>query len=452
MPVYTVNDDKTTVADFLKKSSISPALENPDTLVPALIKCEGIIHYTRSGKRTVVVDENMDVERGEFLSVADVCASGDSKTLVAAVPASDYAFVMPGDNFGSNAENYLNRRPETKTIKASAAINSLDSILSTIISGSSITTPIKDVLIVSHANVGGFLFIKLRNSSLSDQIGYNELDEYLKEKNRPKITDRHLSNNANIHIRGCNIGRETRFLELVKKAFGDNVTVTAPKFLDNFSFLKEGSTIHRYEHLSYDFAVFKGTAFPNRNELLKVFQNHSPAFEDLFGNAITNDQFDSWLPNNIVNNSSAEHPCSNPVSSKLKVVRDFIHRPPVQNKPLYTVDLELDSEPEADQQKDILRDSLKNADTMKPSHAFPEYEQFGYSSYDEFIDGLDWKFKWIKEEEVLNCKGSRHVYALRIPITDKKNNLFLNALLDSGDRKYVHQQLLETDSTFFGSV
>ena len=143
------------------------------------------------------------------------------------------------------------------------------------------------------------------------------------------------------------------------------------------------------------------------------------------------------------------HPCSNPIDNALTVTREFRHR---FDNPLYTFDISLDSNPPANQRIDILKGSLRQVDTMKSSHNFPEYHQFGYSSLDEFVDNLNWQFNWNNNTNTLHCSGSRHLYQLRIPITDANNNLFLNAFLDTGNRQFEHHQIVETDSRFLGSV
>jgi len=449
MPTYPVNQNQTTAGQFLKQPAINPAIQNANTRVPELINCNGVVHYTRSGTRTVVSSESFQVERGDFLVVADVCATGSSQTLVADFQSKDYAFIMPRDNFGSHAENYMNRRPATTAIVSSNTINSLDAILRTIISGSSITTPIKDVLVVSHANAGGYLFIKLRNNDQLNHITYNSLEEYLNDQNRPQLTSRQIKDNVNIHIRGCNIGKETRFLDLIKRLFGNNVTVTAPKHLDRFAFFTSGSTTHRYENMVYHFIIFNRTPLANKQEVEDAFVNHTPSFSDVLGNTISRAQFTAWIPQNVSANSTTNHVFTNPIDPQLTIEREFRHR---HDNPLFTYNISLNSNPPANQRIDILKQVLGNDDTMKTSHTFPTYEQLGYSSLDDFVDNLNWQFNWNNSANNLNCRGSRHSYELRIPVTDANNSLYVNAFLATGNRQFVHQQILETDSKFFGSV
>lgn len=453
MPVYSVNQDKIKVGKFLRQKSISPVINNADSLVPSLINCKGVVHYTRSGDRNVVTDEEMEIETGDFLSVADVCASGDSQTIVAAVPSSDYAFVIPTDSFGTLADGYYKRKPDTVVVSGSTSINSLDAVLKEIVSGSSVKSPINNVIIVTHASGGGFLLMKLFNNSGSSQITYEELDEYINNKSRPQITSRLIKKNATIHIRGCDIGKQERFLKLIKKLFNDTVKVTAPKHISNFNSFPEKNSTHRFELLYYHFIVFTKDKITKKNALVDRFVNHKPEFKNIFNNTITKSQFEDWIPDKINSKLIATvHPCGNPISKELKVVREFKHKEPDSTKPVYNAELELDSEPPEKDRFQLLKDTLKDTDTMKSSYVFPEYEQLGYSSYDEFIDGLDWKFSWNKDEKFLSCQGHRHIYEVRIPITDEKNDLFINVLPESGKKEFLHQLLLESDSRFFATV
>lgn len=453
MPIYSVNQDNTTVGKFLRQSNISPAVKNADTLVPELINCKGVVHYTRSGKRTVVTDEEMEIKLGDFLSVADVCATGDSQTIVAAVPSSDYAFIIPQDDFGTLTDGYHKRKPDTIVVSDSSSINSLDAILKEIVSGNSIKSPVNNVIIATHASGGGFLLMKLLNSSESSQITYEELEEYIENKTRPQISSRVIRNNATIHIRGCDIGKQERFLRLIKKLFNNSVTVTAPKHISNFNSFPENNPTHRFELLYYHFIVFSKDKITKKSVLVDRFVNHKPEFKDVFNNTITKSQFEAWIPARINSKLTATvHPCGNPINKELKVVREFKYMEPDLSEPVYNAGLELESEPADKDRFQLLKDTLKETNTMKSSYVFPEYEQLGYSSYDEFIDGLDWKFSWNKDEKILSCEGHRHVYEVRVPITNEQNDLFINTLPESGKKEFIHQQLLESDSRFFTTV
>jgi hypothetical protein len=449
MPVYNINQDKT-VGEFLRKPSLSPSIENPDKRIPELIKCQGLVHYVRSGTRTVITDESYQLKNGDFIVAADQCSTGTSQTIVMDFKPTDYAFIMPTDNFGNNAENFMNRRPSTTAIKSTPGLDSLDAVLVIINSGAQITTPINDIIIVSHANAGGFLFFKLRNDSASEQISYNDLDDYINSSSRTQMTSRLIRDNGNILIRGCNIGKEPRFLNLVKKLFAGKAKVTAPKHLDRFAFFQSGNNFFRYESMLYNFEIYNKTAFSNKNQVVQAYSKHTPSFTDIFGKSITDAQYKEWIPADI---SSAEtetnHKCNIPIDPKETINRIFKHH---NDAHLFGYSVSLESNPPENNRINKLKEALKNDDKMKSTHPFPQYEQFGYTSLDEFVDNLNWSFRWDNSSSELICRGGRHRYQLRIPITDANNNLFVNSFQNSGNKQFVHHQILETDLRFFGSV
>ncbi len=451
MPVYSVNQD-TTIGEFLRLPYLSPPIENPDARIGALISCQGIVLYTRSGIRTVITSEGFQAGRGDFVVVASQCSTGQSQTIVAALQPTDYAFITPAltNDFGREAEIYMNRRPATKAIADPAKPESLYGVLSIIKLGNYITTPINDIIIVSHANAGGFLFFKLTEDSDNDFISYNELDDYLNNSSRPQMTSNLIRNNGRILIRGCNIGKEPRFLRLVKRLFGGQATVTAPKHCDSFVHYNNAKITYTFEHMLYNFEVHNKTPI-NRNQLLHAFINHSPQYSDIFGNTITAAQYNDWIPTRISNPLiEVRHSCSVPLPAAF-VNREFQYKMEEFFGGKNAYDIPLTSNPPDDQKIDILKNNLQNNAIMKSTYPFPQYEQFGYKSVDDFVDNLAWNFSWNDNDKKLLCSGKRHRYRLLIPIADGNNSLFLNSF-KSGDNQYVHHQLLETDSRFFETV
>ncbi|MBT8399864.1 MAG: hypothetical protein KJO98_05255 [Rhodothermia bacterium] len=437
MPLHPVNinQEETTVGEFLTSKGV--------TGLPALLACGGVVHFTRGGERNDVSDEGHTITRGDFVFVADQCPTGQGQTVNVTVAPTDFAFVVPGDGFGVNARNYLNRRPTTRVI---TGVNSLDAILNVIESGAQISVPIDDIFIVSHANVGGFLFFKLNNADPDNQINFAELDQYASQATRPQITSRIMRDTANLHIRGCNIGQAQPFLDKLKEIFGGNVTVTAPKFFDFFGFFQRGSTITRFECFLYLFNILSPTAIGSRPQLVDRFRQAS--FEDFDGNAMP-DQWNTWVPRNINANSETVHPCTSPIDPAMTIEREYRHR---HRNPLFRYRVTMDAEPPAAQRVDILRSVLAQDPLMQTSHAFPQYKWFGYQSLNDFVDGLSWNCVWNAAAGEMRCAGSRHEYELRIPVTDASNNLLVNALPNAGSRQFQRQDLLETDSRFFGSA
>ncbi len=435
-----ISQDETTVGVFL-----ASRVEG----LPALLACGGVLHFTRGGERTEVSEEGYSVHRGDFVFVADQCPTGQAQTVTTRDFPSDFAFIMASDAFGTNARHYMNRRPVT-TVAANQG--SLHAIVQAVHAGAAITAPIRDLVIVSHASAGGFLFFKLFDSSAAGSVSFEDLKGYLLNASRPTITTRILRQGANVHIRGCNIGNATPFLEKIKRVFGNHVTVTAPKFLTEYGFFQEGSTTTRWESLAYAFTLRRAQQAASRQALITLFRQAH--FADVHGTPIPDANWNTWVPQNIHANSSTTHACTNPVHANAPAMRDFKYFAPARRR-IGPYDLELEEEPATDAEKrQILRDSLPRLESMQDSYEFPEYEWYGFESAEDLVDSIRWTFTWNDEEDggLLRCVGSWHEYQVRVPITDTGNTLLVNIVDPQNPRQFLRQDLVETDTTFFGSA
>src|SRR5436190_15042005 len=100
----------------------------------------------------------------------------------------------------------------------------------------SITKPIGDLLIGTHANEEGQLSIPMFPGQ-SDWTKFETLEDTLSDaKKSIKIPDGLIGFTAGdpishaVHLKGCNVGNAQPFLIKLEDAFGGNVNVTAQKF------------------------------------------------------------------------------------------------------------------------------------------------------------------------------------------------------------------------------
>lgn len=470
MPIYavTTTDGQITVEQFLSRPGVVPPIQNPSVRIPQLIRLNGIIHYTRSNTRTVVSSGDYQIQQGDFLVVADQIPTGQRQVLVAPFRASDYAFIMgSGDDFYSGAENFMSRRSTTNTITSS---RSLESVLNTLVLGQSITTPISNVIIVSHAREEGVISFTLNDADRDNKIYIDELCMYVHNTRRPQITPRTVRNNSdtNIYIRGCNIGRSSRFLSFIRHLFGNQVTVTAPKHEDiyfEFSLQRTmdgvvaSETTYYLEFMRYNFVMLQKNRVRNKDRLVQLFDDR--AYQDIHGQQITRAQWTAWIPRNIHQDElEVRYRCNNPIHASMGIYikRRFRYR----HRPVYLFGLQNwvdEGSPPARQSEriEILRRELRGTREMQdtfPSEQcpYPRYHRWGYTNLDNFIDSLNWSFNWNRRTRILECRGSIHEYQLRIPITDADNNLMINAFLSTGDRQYLHHDIIETNGELFGRV
>jgi hypothetical protein len=471
-PVLNTSVISDTVSLFLGQTGLKPPLPNPTTLVPKLIQCKGIIHYTRSGTRTVVTSENHKLKDGDFLVVAKQCKTGANYTIPVTFQKTDYAFIMgKRDSFFTNAQNYMNRRPSVinrskpkrNTItKAVTTRSSFDDILEAVVEGKEIATPINDILIVSHARGEGMLFFKLNAGDKDKVIYLDELCPFTHSKTRTQITKREVEDHkeTHIHIRGCNIGKEIKYLQFIKKIFGTNVTVTAPKHIDFFGYFSDpaNSIDIKYEYMKYCFTVYQKKKVKDRNALVQLFDNKS--LSDIHGKAFTTTQWKSWIPSSIHTASAKPtYTCNNPVNASMRsyIKREYRYR----YKKVFTFTIRYQkgvSPPSSKSDRiSVLKQSLKSHKNMQAQYPskqcpFPEYMRHGYTSVDDMVDNLYWTISWSSSKRILIYLGRRREYQVRIPITDANNNLMLNAVPSTGNRQYTHNNILETDTRFFASA
>ena len=469
-PVLNTSVISDTVSLYLSQASIKPPLKSPTTLIPKLIQCKGIIHYTRSGTRTVVTSENFKLNDGDFLVVATQCKTGSNYIIPVTFQKTDYAFIMgKRDSYFAYAQNYMNRRPATinnskptrnTTTKSVITCNSFEEILNALVTGKEIVTPINDVLIASHARGEGMLFFRLNANDPDNTVFLDELCLFVHSTTRTKVTKKEIQDNAstNIHIRGCNIGKEVRYLRLIKQIFGTKVTVTAPKHIDYFADFNYGNIDIKFECMFYDFTVYQKDRVKNKNSLIQLFDKKG--YSDIHGNSITQKQWKAWIPTNIhVKSTKPLYSCNNPIHTKMGSYTKREYRYGYKARYTYKILISKGVNPpiKKNDQMAVLKQNLPSHPEMQtnwPSKQcqFPKYMRHGFTSAIDMVDNLYWTFSWKSSKRHLICIGKRHEYTVRIPITDAKNNLMLNSTPTTGNRQYTHNNIVETDTRFFASV
>ena len=461
--------EQTTVGEFLRQSGLQPPFSDPDSRLPALIECEGIIHETRSGEIFGPVDaEDYEVLEGDFLVVHEECPSGESQTITMDPQASDFAFIMGSDSFYNNASAYLSRRPSTIVVPR-GNINSLEEILQTVINGSQITMPIRNIIIVSHA-AEELLSFRLTDDASETRIYPDLICPYVSNTERPQITDRQISSSNSIYIHGCNIGKHEQFLRFIKDIFGGECTVTAPKHIDFFGGFNYSGRRGRFEYMLYHYTVITRERVSSKDELVGLFRDKYELETDINGTLITEANWTDWLPaesalhpsgSGTRTSSSHRHDCSSPVDSQMHVSREY--RYTAQDP--YRFNLSSWDQPGTDPPEDEseildnLRTVMEGLDEMQTNYPssdcqYPYYTRWGYDSFDDFFDAMHWSTRWNASTRIMVCTAMRHRYELRIPISDDQNSLMINAILNTGDREYMPDchDLEETNPDFFASV
>jgi len=460
---------QTTVGEFLRQPGLRPRIRDIDTNMAGLLKCSGVVHEPRSGAvRTFVRSEDYELEIGDFLVVHEESMTGDRQTIYISVESNDFAFIMGNDSFYRSASAYLARRPLTSVVPR-GNIDSLEEILQTIPTGPQITLPISNIIIVSHA-AEELLSFKLTDGSSELKIYPDLLCPYVSNAARPQITDRAIRNDANIHIRGCNIGKHEEFLRFIKDIFGGSVTVTAPKHIDFFGGFNYSVGRGYVEHMLYYYKVVTQQRVSSKDELVGLFRDKYELETDIHGNLLTEQNWINWLPaysafhpppGGTLVRLPMRHGCSCPVDPAMYTNRKYhydLYNP-------YNFDLSSWRQPGTDppgeesEILDNLRIVMEGIDEMQTNYPsadcqYPYYTRWGYDSFDDFFDAMHWSTNWITSTRNMACAGTLHQYELRIPIVDDQNSLIINAILNTGNREYMPDchGIDETDTRLFASV
>ena len=180
----------------------------------------------------------------------------------------DVVFIMGVDRnprrnpFYAEAAKYFKAKLSTATLINDDKHRSLESVFGYLRNrGERVAT----LYLVSHANEDGTLSFKLRTSDTTrdPHVQYGELNQALTDEpavfSLPKgVIDR----DTRIEIKGCNIGRSTRMLDALDKAFGGKGTVIAPTHKQVFGTETtgrgQGKKVEHYQALDVYYIEYKG--------------------------------------------------------------------------------------------------------------------------------------------------------------------------------------------------
>lgn len=355
----------------------------------------------------------------------------------------DYAFA-PGTIRGRRLRNtpqdrrvrrMFRRRPITTLITRRRRRSTVRQFIQHVSTHHSIPRPIDDLLVGAHANDQGSMFIPM----FPGQRGptkFETLERTINDAARsieiPDATIGHAPGDPIthfFHIKGCSIGQARPFLVKLKEALGDNVNVTAPK---HFHILYYNSRLGVFEGMGYEYTIIRRDPFQNRADVVAAFQAN-PNFVPYDGSAVPAAEWDDWLPRRIRRNHLRTRKklkrrirvnLGLPLGRRNTIPYDIEFRS-YPNRFRYTVEYDNRAQvprTRADQEQD-LEDTLNDDPTFDAGHDFPEYERWGYSDIDDFIQGYTWRFN--RNGKYLVCIGRRYEYTLVPPIMDLNTGNFI---------------------------
>lgn len=158
-----------------------------------------------------------------------------------AKPRLDYIFIMGEDRPNQPNQFYLAAETYYKTTLPQAKMikdrRNLEAVLDYV--ANTVKEPVGSLYIVSHANEDGTLSFPINSADQDNKTSAAELDAMLHPgKGGSKLTKagKNIDVYSKIRIKGCDIGRTQRMVELVDEAFGGEGTVTAPTHEQRFDY------------------------------------------------------------------------------------------------------------------------------------------------------------------------------------------------------------------------
>jgi hypothetical protein len=403
----------------------------------------------------------------------------------------DYGMTAAVDLYFTNMEQRYRR--DVPAIAIRGVPSHIAAFINDLSNDASVTPPVGDLYIGTHAGADGFLFARLFRGQVdvlgdpTDITDYEVLDQALGPSQPAKIPDSLIGFQPatpppplthSVHIKGCNIGRDrfrgaqqpiNPFLVRLKQVFGDHVNVTAPKHFHGL--LPETNHNGIFEYMEQELIVrtkavplprpkrgFRG--FANRNELIDAYKNAHLHYHD--GTPIPDGDWAATLvPRRMVDNRA--------IMTTLPLGRT------IENLPSVTVAKQLRIETErvdwtippgnipADDAGRLakLRASIAADARFANTHAWPMWERRGFNNFNDYMDGHHWSFSLSRGPDppagTLVCVGRRVDYTIVEPIVDRTvtpasaRPLIYNFYPGVGSTEQpVLTGLVESNNRFFG--
>ena len=344
------------------------------------------------------------------------------------------------------------RRPNT-TLVHERGVATIHEFIDHLDNSSAVTPPIGDLVVGTHAGSKGFLTIPISRSqsgpsdyeAFHDSIGAGSGSVEIPDPLIGYTTGAAITNS--FHIKGCNVGRDrtdtTRtpvapFLVKIKEALGDHVNVSAPK---HFHGLDPAGGVGIFEYMAYEFKLGvtptvgprgRLVGFTGKPAALAAFQAGGFVYTD--GTAVPNTVWEPLIPTDITRtrNESIRVPLGTTIGSRqtMNVRRQFrVDTDDVLWTLTYPSGTPVPSTTAA--QTAALRADIPNDPRFLATHAFPQYERLGFTSFNDFFAGYHWRFRVTGRDLV--CTGTRFLYTVLLPIVDRTTgNVIFNFYPDAG--------------------
>jgi hypothetical protein len=375
----------------------------------------------------------------------------------------DYAFAPGQTPFDLQMARLLDNRPTTDLMPAS--LGTVERFIDELETLSSVVKPVDSMFVGSHANDTGQLKIAVDGAQKGKFADYETLEaaETSGTLRIPSIL-RTLPDGSShpgtvVRIRGCRVGIQAPFMDKLKDALGGAVTVTAPK---HFHMVWPESPADlggdTFEWLTYDFGVHSKTEL-TRAQIIEALKKRKFDFYD--GTKVPDGWWEDRVPKTKTHKSQkfrmrlilGTTVGSSMTELNTKDARSWRHQKPE----LFGGTVAFASKPKDATVLAELRTRLPTEPSMQAGHPFPIYERFGYDSFDDFFDGVNWKHTWNDKTKKVAATAWRHEYHLLMPITtrtasDKDRGDLIFNYFPSGGAGTAFFSMRDSDAFLFHTV
>ncbi len=377
----------------------------------------------------------------------------------------DYGYVPDRDPYLNRLRVVVDRRPNTAMVSV-RSVRSLQAFIQHLDRASSVTRPIDHMVVGGHANRWAWQ-VNLYGASqgttfetIVDSMAVPANSIVVPDAVIGFVPDQPNPSEHFFHIKGCNLGKAPAFLEKLSEGLGGRLKITAPKHFHGAS--THGR--HLFEWMAYEFVIFQKSRLTTRAALAAAY--HAAPLVLIDGRTkVPEAMWDRWLSRfrNINRTQSV------PVWSRLGV--SLGRRGRVETATVLTatsptlVRRSVRYPSEADIPTDLnermaeLRRQLLLIAMYEDTHPFPMFKRLGYASFEDMIDGLDWKIFTSRQGvwHLLHFAGSRYEYQLMVPIMDQSGSLepHLGTMIFNhwpATGSSVSRGIVESDSAFFATV
>lgn len=426
--------------------------------IPLLI-AGNAVWVMRERSRLTPIAEDTRLQAGDFVRIVDPLPSSVAATLQREVDrnARDLAFVPGTSAFDLQMRFVLSQRPATQVF-ADPLVDSLRSLIQALARSDQVTQPIRHVILASHANPEGLLFMKLDSLGVG-HITYEDLEQavsqrYLEIANEwlnPRPHDAASGNPvpAQVLIRGCRIGRAPPYLRKLKEALGNRLAVVAPKHFHVVA--RQSRPAGGVEYMDYGFTLARPEVFANRAGAIAAFT--AGGFSRVDGTPVPSLSWNDWVPRSIRATSQLAVRAVSPITG----ARDqFLGEFRVRSRQFLDQEgsVSATSDPGSDTaRKRVVGDQLvAQYARYQTTHPFPEYVRYGHATMDEFMDSWTWQFRYDAAQRLLHFNAARVEYTVVQPIINPSNGQVFVNFYPSGSTGTVIEQLSPTDARFFEAV